>query len=116
MSQQLILTIPIKDEQQLWLLEKSIPVFDCLEFFPKTSVKKADGSGWVEPLVPITFETDVGWSFSTVIEYGKFIISERSQSRPGTTLYLKESGAKPGDKIQLYKLETHRFLLCLQRT
>jgi len=107
-------TILVRDEQHLWFLEKGIPVFDILDWFSPQSISDKEGnsikSGF--PLVPITFETDLGWNFTSSIENGKFLISERSQSRPGTHQFLKEAGVKPGDQIQIEKLNEFTFKLC----
>ncbi|MCK6602740.1 MAG: hypothetical protein L6Q77_13070 [Bacteroidetes bacterium] len=107
-------SILVRDEQHLWFLEKGIPVFDILEWFSPQSISDKAGNSIKPglPLHPVTFMTDLGWSFSAAIENGKFLISERSQSRPGTYQFLKAAGVKPGDQIQIEKLDEFTFRLC----
>lgn len=106
--------ISVRDEQHLWFLEKGIPVFDILEWFSPQSITDREGNTFRAGLKPkpAIFETDLGWTFSSYIEKGKFLIAERSQTRPGTFLFLKEAGIKPGDSIQIEKLNEFTFRLC----
>ncbi|NUQ81973.1 MAG: hypothetical protein HUU10_10215 [Bacteroidetes bacterium] len=99
--------IRVRDDQHLWLLEKNIPVFDILEWFPAGTVDDAK-SGTGEPVL---FETSLGWSFRSVIEKSGFFISERSSSRPGTTRFIRESGLKPGQTLVIQKTGPQTFLL-----
>lgn len=112
-----IFQLKIKDENQLWFLEKNIPVFDCLEFFEKDSIVDKEGNPMKPGSEPRknTFETDLGWSFESFIEKGKFYISERSLSRPGTAKFIKESALKIGDSISIEKVEQYKFKLSSQR-
>jgi len=109
--------LQIKDDNQLWFLEKNISVFDCLEFFEKDSIVDKDGKSLLTESEPIKniFETDLGWSFESFIEKGKFYISERSASRSGTAKFIKESNFKIGDSLIIEKVEKYKFKLSTQR-
>jgi hypothetical protein len=111
-----IYSIKITDQQKLWFLLKNISVFDCIEWFNSQSiVKTAELNAESADLRKITFETDLGWSFDSFIEAGKFIISERSVSRPGTTKYLTDAGASVGDILHIRKVNDFTFTLSLER-
>lgn len=109
-------SIKITDQQKLWFLLKNISVFDCIEMFHRQSIVKiSEITDSPETYRKNVFETDLGWTFESFIEAGKFIISERSASRPGTTLYLTESGASVGDILHITKTDDFKFSVTLEK-
>lgn len=95
---------------------KNISVFDCLELFQKHSIVRPNETETLpDQFKKIKFETDLGWSFDSFIEAGKFIISERSTARPGTTKYLTDANATVGDIIHIRKIDDFHFSLSLEK-
>ena len=66
-------------------------------------------------VLPITLETDLGWSFNTDIQYGAWIFRPRSPKQPGMMRWCQERGLAPGDSIVFEKLDARRFALRLER-
>ncbi|MCS7212334.1 MAG: hypothetical protein NZ844_11995 [Chloroherpetonaceae bacterium] len=99
--------IPVRTQEELWFFEKQINLFDILEFFPFDAIGKKDGT----PGKTLIIETDLGWSFETDIEHGKFCFRKKSKSMPGTGKWVVESGLKVGDIICLEKLGEYHYKL-----
>ena len=66
-------------------------------------------------VLPITLETDLGWSFDTDIQYGAWVFRPRSPKMPGMMRWCKERGLAPGDSIVFERLAERRFALRLER-
>lgn len=98
--------IPVKSDEDVWFLEKQINVFDFLDFFPRSSLAKENKKGEL-----LHFETDLGWSFDTDIESKSFALRQKSKTRPGTGKWVRESDLKPGDKVNIEKLDDYRYRL-----
>lgn len=101
-----IRTLPVKSQEDVWFYEKQINLFDILDFFPPDAIENAQGEG-----KKLLIETDLGWSFETDIEKGKFCFRKKSKSMPGTGKWVVESGLKPGDLIGIEKLGDYRYKL-----
>jgi hypothetical protein len=98
--------IPVKSQDEVWFYEKQINLFDFLEFFPLDSIGTAEKEGNL-----LTIETDLGWSFQTDIERGKFCFRKKSKSMNGTGKWVVESHLKAGDTICIEKLDAYRYKL-----
>jgi hypothetical protein len=69
-------TFEVKTEEEVWFYEKQINLFDVLEFFPFDAIGTAEKEGKL-----LKIETDLGWSFETDIEKGKFCFRKKSKSQ-----------------------------------
>ncbi|MGQ9805083.1 MAG: hypothetical protein ACUVRP_03280 [Chlorobiales bacterium] len=101
-----VITFPIKSQEDVWFYEKQINLFDVLDFFPSDAIETAQGEG-----KKILIETDLGWSFETDIEKGKFCFRNKSKSRNGTGKWVVDSGLKAGDTICIKKLGDYHYKL-----
>jgi hypothetical protein len=104
--------IPVT-ERNIWFLERSIPLFGILSFFPGDSVGPPVGGG--NPANgsrtrKLTIDTDQGWSFTTDIVSDAKIFRNSSRNR-GSGKWVLEAGLQPGDRIVIEKLEEYRYLL-----
>lgn len=97
---------PVKSKEDVWFYEKQINLFDILDFFPFDSIESAHGEG-----KKLLIETDLGWSFETDIERGKFCFRKKSKSMNGTGKWVAESGLKPGETICIEKLADYHYKL-----
>ena len=108
-------TIPVT-KRNLWFLERSIPLFGMLDFFPKDVIgppafkQSAAGSRSTKSL---TIETDQGWSFKTDIASDRQIFRNCARSR-GSGKWVKQAGLKPGDHIVLERLDNYTYRLSRQ--
>jgi hypothetical protein len=93
--------IPIKSQEEVWFYEKQLNLFDILDFFPTDAIETAHGEG-----KKLLIETDLGWSFETDIEKGKFCFRKKSKSMNGTGKWVIESGLKAGDTICIENLKS----------
>lgn len=99
--------------RNIWFLERSLPLFGLLDFFPSDAVgrpafKCASGEG--KSARKLTIETDRGWSFTTDITSDSKIFRNSSRSR-GTGKWVLEAGLKPGDKIVIENLGDYHYRL-----
>lgn len=106
-------TIPARlaiavDSRNIWFLERSIPLFGKLAFFPPDVVRRRLG-GPVRPK-KITIETDQDWSFETDIDGGSMTFANSSRNR-GTGKWIAAAVLKPGDRIIIEKIEEYRYYL-----
>src|SRR5262245_64860219 len=78
--------IPIRTKEDLWTFtERNVPLWDILEFFPPDAIGPRGPADPPRPYVvmPVTIETDLGWSFETDIQYGSWVFRPRSPKQPG---------------------------------
>jgi len=103
--------------RNVWFLEKSIPLFGVLSFFPADSIGSPEHNR-ADPTIPkgkkLTIETDQGWSFTTDITSDSRIFRNKSRNR-GTGRWVAGSGMVPGDKIVIEQLEEYRYTLRLEK-
>lgn len=99
--------LSVRTADDVWFFEKQLSLFDILDFFPPDSIESQDGKLGV----PLTIETDLGWSFDTDIERGKYCFRKKAKSMPGTGKWVAESGLKAGDRICLEKLGNRSYRL-----
>ncbi|MFN3385702.1 MAG: hypothetical protein ACK42Y_03840 [Candidatus Thermochlorobacter sp.] len=99
--------IPVKSQDDVWFFEKQINLFDMLDFFPSDAIQKKDGIAGKM----LKIETDLGWSFETDIEYGKFCFHKKSKSMHGTGKWVVDSGLKAGDVICIEKIGDYHYKL-----
>ena len=103
--------------RNIWFLEKSIPLFGLLSFFPGEAIG-APEFGRVSIAPPkarkLTIETDQGWSFTTDITSDSKVFRNKSRNR-GTGKWVVAAGIKAGDKIVIEKIEEFRYLLKVER-
>jgi hypothetical protein len=99
--------IPVKSQEEIWFFEKQINLFDVLDFFPSDAIETKDGLHGKSLLI----ETDLGWSFETDIERGKFCFRKKSKSMNGTGKWVSESGLLAGDHICIEKLNDYHYRL-----
>lgn len=108
--------IPVT-EHNLWFLEKGIPLFEILDFFPPSAIGhprygKQNLPG--KKGVLLTIETDQGWSFTTDIATDSKTFRNSSLTR-GSGRWVKEAQLKPGDYIVLQRLGEYRYRLSHQK-
>ncbi|MFN3821670.1 MAG: hypothetical protein ACK4OO_04995 [bacterium] len=100
-------------ERNLWFLERSIPLYDILDFFPPDALGPPNFGKKLASNrrgTPLTIETDLGWSFTTDIASDQKIFRNSSRQR-GTGRWVKEAQLKPGDYIVIEKLSPYHYRL-----
>jgi len=100
-------------EKNIWFLEKSIPLFGILDFFPEDSIgppAKAKDPNWDKPVNKLEIETDQGWSLVTDISTDQKVFRNRS-SRSGTGRWVKAANLQAGDLIVIERLASHKYRL-----
>lgn len=108
-------TIPVT-ERNLWFLERSIPLFDLLDFFPSDSVGPPEvslGHSDGSKSTKITIETDQGWTFQTDITSDSKVFRNKSRNR-GTGKWVVQAQLSPGDVIILQKISDYKYRLIKQ--
>jgi hypothetical protein len=102
--------ILLETQEDIWFWERRFNVFDFLEFFPNESITDSVPEAHVPPPaeVQLTFETDCGFSFQTDIIRGGFYLRNQTQ---GTRKWIAAASLKPGDSIEISRLESARFRL-----
>lgn len=98
--------ILVKSQEDVWFYEKQLNLFDILDFFPTDAIEATHGEG-----KKLLIETDLGWSFETDIEKGKFCFRKKSKSMNGTGKWVAESGLKAGNAICIQKLGDYHYKL-----
>lgn len=104
-------------ERNLWFLERSIPLFNILEFFPADALGPpdlGDRSSWDKPVKKITLETDLGWSIATDIASDSKVFRNRSKLR-GTGKWVISSNLKAGDSIIIEKIDDYKYRLIKEK-
>lgn len=102
--------ILLETQEDIWFWERRINVFDFLELFPAEALTESVPDTHVPPpaQVQITFETDAGFSFQSDIVHGGFYLRNQTQ---GTRKWMAAALLKPGDSIEITRLEPTRFRL-----
>jgi hypothetical protein len=103
--------------RNIWFLEKSIPLFGLLDFFPADSIGSPEfdrAQGVSSKARKLTIETDQEWSFTTDITSDSKVFRNKSRNR-GTGKWVVGAQLQPGDRIIIEKLEDYRYLLKLER-
>jgi len=95
-------------EKNLWFLERSIPLFGMLEFFPPDCI--GSGTSTDRQARKLTIETDQGWSFSTEIAADSKTFRNSSRNR-GTGKWVLKSALQAGDRIVIQKIDSHTYKL-----
>jgi hypothetical protein len=105
-------------EEDVWTFtERNVPLWDVLEFFPKDAIGPRGPKDAPRPyeVIPITIETDLGWSFETDIQCGTWVFRPRSPKQPGMMKWCRERGLAAGDAIVFEKLAERVFRLSLAK-
>lgn len=100
-------------ERNLWFLERAIPLFDILDFFPPDTLGPPNLGKKLSTArrgTSLTIETDLGWSFTTDIASDQKIFRNSSRQR-GTGRWVREAQLKPGDFIVIEKLSPYHYRL-----
>ena len=102
--------ILLETQEDIWFWERRFNVFDFLEFFPIEAITDPVPNAHVPPpaTIQLTIETDCGFSFQTDIIRGGFYLRNQTQ---GTRKWIATAGLKPGDSIEISRLESARFRL-----
>ena len=110
--------IPVRTAEDVWTFtQRNVPLWDVLEFFPPDAIGPRGPNDEARPyeLLPITVETDLGWSFETDIQFGSWIFRPRSPKQLCMMRWCKERGLAPGDAIVFERLDGRRFALRLEK-
>lgn len=110
--------IPVRSAEDVWTFtQRNVPLWDVLEFFPPDAIGPRGPADAPRPyeVVPITVETDLGWSFETDIQYGTWVFRPRSPKQPGMMKWCRERELRPGDTIVFDRIEPRRFTVRLER-
>ncbi len=103
--------------RNIWFLEKSIPLFGLLGFFPPDAVGPPEfdrSAGVTSKSRKLTIETDQGWSFTTDITSDSKVFRNKSRHR-GTGKWVVQASLQSGDRIVIERLEEYRFRLKVER-
>lgn len=102
--------ILLESQEDIWFWERRFNVFDFLELFPGAAITESVPDTHVPPPAQeqITFETDAGFSFQSDIVRGGFYLRNQTQ---GTRKWIAAAQLKPGDSIEIIRLEPTRFRL-----
>lgn len=102
--------ILLESQEDIWFWERRFNVFDFLELFPAEAITESVPDTHVPPpaQLQLTFETDAGFSFQTDIVRGGFYLRNQTQ---GTRKWMAAALLKPGDSIEITRLEPTRFRL-----
>lgn len=110
--------IPVRSPEDVWTFtQRNVPLWDILEFFPPDAIGPR---GPKDPprayeVKPIEIDTDLGWSFTTDIQYGTWVFRPRSPKQPGMMRWCQESGLAPGDAIVFAKTGERKYTLRRER-
>lgn len=102
--------ILLESQEDIWFWERRFNVFDFLELFPPGAITEAVPETHVPAPAPVqlTFETDAGFSFQTDIVRGGFYLRNQTQ---GTRKWIAASSLKPGDSIEIMRVDPTSFRL-----
>jgi hypothetical protein len=108
----------IRTPEDLWTAtERNVSLWDILDFFPPDSIGPRGPSDVPRPyeVLPITIETDLGFSFETDIQYGTWMFRPRSPKQPGMMKWCRERGLEVGDAIVIEKTGEHSYRVRVER-
>jgi hypothetical protein len=111
--------IPVRSPEDLWTFtQRNVPLWDVLEFFPSDAIGPRGPKDPPRPyeVLPITIETDLGWSFETDIQFGAWVFRPRSPKQPGMMKWCQERGLEAGDTIVFERVADRRFSLRLEKS
>jgi hypothetical protein len=100
-------------DKNIWFLERSIPLFGLLDFFPEDAIgppAKGQDKSWGKIVNMLKIETDQGWSMETDISSDQKVFRNRS-SRRGTGKWVKDADLKAGDLIVIERIDSHVYRL-----
>jgi len=95
--------------ENLWFLERYLNVFDFANLFPKDAFASEDERG-----VPVTFQTELGFSFATDFDRGKMQLRNRSKHK-GWLRWTSTAGLCAGDSIVIERVSEREYLLRVER-
>ena len=110
--------IPVRSPEDAWTFtQRNVPLWDVLEFFPRDAIgpRGPKDAPRPYPVLPITLETDLGWSFETDIQFGSWVFRPRSPKQPGMMRWCRERGIAEGDAIVFEALGDRRYRLSLEK-
>jgi hypothetical protein len=109
--------IPVRKEDVWTFTQRNVPLWDILDFFPRDAIGPRGPKDEPRPyeVLPVTIETDLGWSFESDIQYGAWIFRPRSPRSPGMMKWCRERGLEEGDALVLEKLDDRRYRLTLEK-
>ena len=99
--------------RNLWFLEKSIPLFSLMDFFPPDVIGPpafGAGSRRGRAVKRLIIDTDQGWGFETDIPSDQKIFRNSARTR-GSGKWVRQAALKPGDRIIIQRLEKYRYRL-----
>ncbi len=102
--------ILLESQEDIWFWERRFNVFDFLELFPQDAITDSVPEGHVPApaTTQIIFETDAGFAFQTDIIRGGFYLRNQTQ---GTRKWIASAELKPGDSIELARINPSSFRL-----
>jgi hypothetical protein len=109
--------IPVRKEDVWTFTERNVPLWDILEFFPPDAIgpRGPKDAPRPYPVLPITVETDLGFSFDTDIQYGTWVFRPRSPKQPGMMRWCRERRIEAGDALVFERIGDRRFRLSLEK-
>jgi hypothetical protein len=109
--------IPVRAEDIWTFTERNVSLWDILDFFPPDAVGPRGPGDAPRPyvVIPITIETDLGWSFDTDIQFGSWVFRPRSPRVPGMMKWCRDRGIEAGDALVFEKLDNRRYRLWLEK-
>lgn len=102
--------ILLESQEDIWFWERRFNVFDFLELFPQDAITDSvpDGHVPAPATTQIIFDTDAGFTFHTDIIRGGFYLRNQTQ---GTRKWIASSALKPGDSIEIVRVDPTTFRL-----
>jgi len=101
-------------DRNLWFLERAIPLFGLLDFFPASAIGAPAVRDPERPArpksEPLTIVTDQGWSFRTDITCDSKVFRNCSRSR-GTGKWVAQANLRAGDSLVLEQIDSHTYKL-----
>ena len=110
--------IPVRTAEDVWTFtQRNVPLWDVLEFFPRETVGPRGPADAPRPyeVVPVTIETDLGWSFESDIQFGAWVFRPRSPKQPGMMRWCRECGMEEGDALVFEKVGERSYRLSLAK-
>ncbi len=108
--------IPVRTPEDVWTFtQRNVPLWDILEFFPPDAIGPRGPSDAPRPypVLPITIDTELGWSFESDIQFGSWVFRPRSPKLPGMMKWCQASAIEPGDAIEFERSGERTFVVRL---